>query len=108
MADNSATNKTLTLKDGRTLGYAEFGEPTGTPVIGFHGMPGSRLMMQTLEKAAQINSVRLIAPDRPGYGLSQANPHGTLLGYVDDVVQLVDALQLDRFAVLGVSGGGPY
>jgi pimeloyl-ACP methyl ester carboxylesterase len=108
MTNISTTSQTLKLKDGRILGYAEFGDPAGMPIIGFHGMPGSRLMMQTLEKAALINGVRLIAPDRPGYGLSQANQHGTLLGYIDDVVQLVDALQIDRFAVLGVSGGGPY
>ncbi len=108
MSRYSAADRTLTLKDGRSLGYAEFGEPAGIPIIGFHGMPGSRLMMKTLEKAALINGVRLIAPDRPGYGTSQANPHGTLLGYVDDVVQLADALQIERFTVLGVSGGGPF
>jgi pimeloyl-ACP methyl ester carboxylesterase len=103
-----ATDNTLTLKDGRILGYAEFGDPAGIPIIGFHGMPGSRLMMKTLDKAALINGVRLIAPDRPGYGISQANPHGTLLGYVDDIIELAAALQIDRFGVLGVSGGGPY
>jgi pimeloyl-ACP methyl ester carboxylesterase len=101
-------SKALTLKDGRTLGYAEFGDPAGLPIVGFHGMPGSRLMMKTLNKAALINGVRLIAPDRPGYGISQANTHGTLLGYVDDIVELTDALPIERFAVLGVSGGGPY
>jgi pimeloyl-ACP methyl ester carboxylesterase len=50
----------------------------------------------------------MIAPDRPGYGLSRPDKHGTLLGYVDDIVELADALKIDRFAVMGVSGGGPY
>ncbi len=108
MTNDSATGKTLALKDGRTLGYAEFGDPTGTPVIGFHGMPGSRLVMKSAEKAALASGAHLIAPDRPGYGISQANPHGTLLSYVDDVIELANALQIERFAVLGVSGGGPY
>jgi len=108
MANTSANGKTLTLKDGRTLGYAEYGVPTGTPIIGFHGMPGSRFVMESVDKAALTCGARLIAPDRPGYGLSQANPRGNLLGYVDDVIELADALQIDRFAVLGVSGGGPY
>lgn len=98
----------MTLKDGRTLGYAEYGESTGTPVIGFHGMPGSRLVMKSVEKAALAARARIIAPDRPGYGLSQPDKHGTLLGYVDDIVELADTLKIDRFAVMGVSGGGPY
>ena len=108
MANDSATSKTLTLKDGRTLGYAEFGDPAGIPIIGFHGTPDSRLMMKTMDKTALINGARLIAPDRPGYGTSQANTHTTLLGYIDDIIELTDSLQIDRFAVLGVSGGGLY
>jgi pimeloyl-ACP methyl ester carboxylesterase len=108
MSNDLTTSKTTRLKDGRTLGYAEYGDPLGIPVIGFHGMPGSRLVMKSVDKAALAAGARLIAPDRPGYGISQSHPHGTLLGYVDDIVQLADALQIDRFAVLGVSGGGPY
>lgn len=108
MVDDSADTKTVTLKDGRTLACVEYGAATGTPVIGFHGMPGSRLMMKAVEKAAFAAQARIIAPDRPGYGFSQPNKHGTLLGYVDDVLALADALKIDRFAVMGVSGGGPY
>ena len=108
MTNASATNKTLTLKSGRLLGYAEYGDPAGRPMVGFHGMPGSRLSMQMLDKAAVSHGVRLIAPDRPGYGLSQPDPRGSLLGYVDDVLELTAALQIERFGILGVSGGGPY
>jgi pimeloyl-ACP methyl ester carboxylesterase len=49
----------------------------------------------------------LICPDRPGYGNSTFRRR-SLVEYVDDVVQLADALGVDRFAVLGVSGGGPF
>ncbi len=108
MVSHSTDYRTLTLKDGRTLAYAEYGESTGTPIIGFHGMPGSRIVMKSVDKAALATHARLVAPDRPGYGFSQPNKHGTLLGYVDDVVELADALQIDRFAVMGISGGGPY
>ncbi len=38
-----ASDKAIVLKDGRTLGYAEYGDLTGTPIILFHGTPGSRL-----------------------------------------------------------------
>ena len=99
---------TLTLKDGRTLGYAEYGDPAGTPIIGFHGTPGSRLMMKAVEKAACLAGARIIAPDRPGYGLSQPAPDAALLAYADTVAELAEALGIERFAVMGVSGGGPY
>jgi pimeloyl-ACP methyl ester carboxylesterase len=101
-------HQTLTLKDKRVLSYAEYGVPTGLPLIGFHGMPGSRYVLKSAEEAACAAGVRLIAPERPGYGFSQVHPQGTLLSYTDDVLQLADALGLDRFAVMGVSGGGPY
>ena len=101
-------SKTMTLSDGRKLGYAEFGHPGGKPVIGFHGMPGSRLMMKAFEPAACALGVRLIAPDRPGYGLSDPHPRGTLLTYPKDVLEMAGGLGLNRFAVAGVSGGGPY
>ena len=101
-------SKTITLKSGRTLGYAEYGHPSGIPIIGFHGMPASRIMLKVFENAALASGARLIAPERPGYGLSQPSPAGTLLSYPDEVQELADALGLDRFTVMGVSGGGPY
>jgi pimeloyl-ACP methyl ester carboxylesterase len=100
--------KTITLRDGRVLAYAEYGPETGRPVFGFHGMPGSRYMMKTLEPAALALGVRLIAPERPGYGLSQPDPGADLLAYPGDIAELAQQLKLERFAVLGVSGGGPY
>ncbi len=108
MDSNLKSSKTLTLKDGRTLGYAEYGVPTGLPVFGFHGMPGSRLMMKAVEKAALASGARLIAPDRPGYGLSQPNRRASLLSYIDDMLELARALGVGQFAVIGASGGGPY
>ncbi len=99
---------TLMLNNGRTLSYAEYGDPDGLPMIGFHGMPGSRLVMKAFENTAEEAGVRLIAPERPGYGYSSPDPKGTLLGYSDDVAFLADALKLEQFVVLGASGGGPY
>ncbi len=98
----------LTLSDGRKLSYTEYGAPTGIPIIGFHGMPGSRYVMKALEPAALAAGARLIAPERPGYGLSDPHPRGELLTYPRDVAELAEALGIARFAALGVSGGGPY
>ncbi|HUS14301.1 MAG TPA: alpha/beta hydrolase [Chloroflexia bacterium] len=98
----------LPLPDGRTLGYAEYGDPAGRPVLFFHGTPGSRLTRHADEAIARVAGARVIAPDRPGYGLSSAQPGRTLLNWPADVAALANALGFDRFAVIGLSGGGPY
>lgn len=98
----------IRLNDGRRLGYAEWGDPGGRPLLYFHGWPGSRLEGRLADEVASAQGIRLIALDRPGMGLSQYQPHRTLTGWPDDVSELADDLGLDRFAVLGISGGGPY
>jgi pimeloyl-ACP methyl ester carboxylesterase len=108
-ADNRI-NQQITLADGRRLGYAEYGVPDGKPVFYFHGFPGSRVGWPAFDRGdftARLNA-RIIAVDRPGYGLSDAKHGRTFLEWPDDVVELADALALERFAVLGISGGGPY
>jgi pimeloyl-ACP methyl ester carboxylesterase len=99
---------TLTLKDGRRLGYASYGDPQGKPLFFFHGMPGSRLEGGLADEAAKKLGVRVIAADRPGYGLSDFVPRRTFLDWPADVLELAGALGIERFAVAGVSGGGPY
>jgi len=104
------TSKTIKLKDGRTLGYAEYGAPEGKPVFYFHGFPSSRVdwpMFDHGATAVELNA-RIIAVDRPGTGLSDFKRGREILDWPDDVIELADALHLDRFAVLGISGGGPF
>ena len=98
----------IRLHDNRLLGYAEYGVATGYPVIFFHGMPGSRLEGALGHEAAMRQNVHLVAPDRPGYGLSDFKPRRRILDWADDVVELAEALGIGRFAVAGISGGGPY
>jgi len=98
----------ITLSDGRKLGFAEFGDRQGRPVFYFHGFPGSRLEAKLAEKIALDTHVRFIGIDRPGFGLSEFKPQRTLLDWADDVSELADALQIDRFSILSISGGGPY
>lgn len=97
----------VTLPDGRTLAYAEYGTPDGTPVVYCHGTPGSRLLAAVFRDAAERRGVRLIAPDRPGVGRSDPDPDRTLGDWADDAAALADGLDIDDFAVLGFSGGGP-
>ncbi|HSH82371.1 MAG TPA: alpha/beta hydrolase [Herpetosiphonaceae bacterium] len=100
------TNQRVRLRDGRTLGYAEYGALRGTPVISFMGS-GTRVLRPPDHVTAE-KGVRLLVVERPGMGLSSFHPGRTLLDWPDDVVQLADALELERFAVIGASGAGPY
>jgi pimeloyl-ACP methyl ester carboxylesterase len=102
------TDKTIRLPDGRHLGYAEYGDPDGRPLLYFHGTLGSRLEPSHLDPLFRDLGVRVVAPERPGYGLSDVHPKPTLLGWVPDVEVLADRLHLERFALMGLSGGGPY
>lgn len=98
----------LSLRDGRRLGYARLGAPGGAPVYYFHGGNGSRIEAQWFEHAARKRGVELIAPDRPGFGLSDLQPRRRLLDWPADVAALADSLGHRRFAVFGLSGGGPH
>lgn len=95
------------LSDERRLAYAEYGEPTDAPGFLFHGLPGSRLAWGLLLGNLIPTGVRIIAPDRPGYGCSDPQPGRSLLDWADDVTELADILEIEKFAIVGVSGGGP-
>ena len=101
----------LELHDGRTVGYATWGDPEGTPVFIGHGTPGS-----CLERYAAIDDpewvhrrrVHFVGLDRPGYGYSDPWPEASLLDCSGDFVRVADDLGLERFAALGASAGAPY
>lgn len=99
--------KTIRLRDGRTCAFTEHGNLSGQPVLFVHGNPGSRNMRHPDESVAQSLGARIITPDRPGYGQSDFQPGRTYLDYPDDIAQLMDSLKIEKFAVLGVSAGGP-
>ena len=97
----------IQLPDKRQLAYAEYGEADGIPVFLFHGVPGSRLSWGLIPDNPFPPSLRIIAPDRPGYGKSDPKPCRTLLDWTDDIARLADSLGIEKFAVVGISGGGP-
>lgn len=96
------------LSDGRRLGYAEYGDIQGRPLFFFHGQPGNRLFRHPDDALTSSLGIRLINLDRPGYGLSDFQPERRLVDWPKDGCELADALEIDRFAVLGFSAGGPY
>lgn len=101
-------SQTFSLPDGRVLGYAEYGLPNGYPVFYFHGFPTSRLEARGTGAIARRRGLRIIAVDRPGFGLSTFQPQRRITDWPTDVQAFARHLQLDKFAVLGISGGGPY
>lgn len=106
---STACTQRLTLADGRQLGYAEYGVPGGIPVLFCHGAPGSRLsIFPELGQAAAARGLRIIAPDRPGYGLSTFKHRHSLLDWVSDARELLTALAIDRCKVIGFSMGSMY
>lgn len=98
----------ITLPDGRRLAYAEYGNPAGTPVLYFHGSPGSRFEAELAHEAGRAARVRVIAPERPGYGASDFQPDRRFDDWPRDVAVLADVLGLDAFAIIGLSGGAPH
>jgi len=98
----------MDLPDGRELAWLETGKARGASIFVFHGTPGSRLQVTYDEKTIAESGVRCIAPDRPGYGHSSFHRGRTLSDWSADVASLADHLKIDRFGVIGISGGGPH
>ncbi len=103
----SDSGRQIRLDDGRLLGLAEYGDLAGKPIFFCHGTPSSRLVHPDASITAEMG-VRLIALDRPGCGLSDFQRNRRFLDWPDDVAEVADRLGLDRFGMVGVSGGGPY
>ena len=74
----------------------------------FPGGGDSRLTRHPDDSIAAELGVRLLAVERPGCGLSDRARRRTLADWARDVEELADALELERFAVLGWSAGGPH
>ena len=98
----------LTLSGGRRLGWAEYGDPAGRPVLAFHGLPGSRRQRHPDDGIARSLGARMVHLERPGFGMSDPAPGRTLGGWARDVAEACDLMGIERIRIAGVSGGGPY
>src|SRR5262245_3835275 len=103
-----AADRVLRLADGRALGFRIYGDAEGRPLLFLHGTPGSRLKFVIGHEAGQELGLALVAPDRWGYGLSDVPAKPSLPAFAGDMAALMDHLGYRRFAVGGISGGGPY
>ena len=98
----------ITLPDGRWLRWHEFGDLGGAPVIYTAGTPVSGLGGRFYDEPARAAGLRWISPDKPGYGGSDYQRKRTVVGWADDLAALARHLGLERFALAGESGGGPF
>ena len=97
------------VAEGRVLAWAEYGHPDGDPVLWFHGTPGARHQIPpTVDRVALERGFRVIAVERPGSGRSTDHHYHRIVDFAPDVAALLDGLDLERVAVVGLSGGGPY
>ncbi len=96
------------LRDGRSLSYAQYGDPRGFPIVSAHGGLACRLDVEAAASVAAQSGVRLISADRPGVGRSDPQPGRTILDWARDLGELLDLLAIDRFAAMGWSLGGQY
>ncbi len=97
----------LTLSDGFRLCFAEYGDSTGKPVLMFHGNPGSRLAWGLMPGSPFMDGLRIIAPDRPGYGQTEFKKNA-LERWPQDMRELLNHLKIESATVFGPSGGAPY
>ena len=103
--------ETFVLKDGRTLAYARYGAVNDTsrpPIFYCNGTPGSHPECGLLDAPARKLGLQLIGIDRPGFGDSSSQDNRTLLQWPVDVLELADHLDVDKFSIIGLSGGGPH
>jgi pimeloyl-ACP methyl ester carboxylesterase len=104
----AVVRRDLRLTDGRTLCAYDAGGEGEVALVWHHGSPQSGAPLPPLLEAAAPRGFRLVSYGRPSYGGSTPRPGRDVASAAGDVAQLADALGLERFAVMGASGGGPH
>lgn len=105
---NVRENQTVEIDGGQRFGLAVYGAEDGLPVFALHGAPASRYMFDVADEPARQMGLTLYCVDRPGYGLSPMDEVPSLASRADTLIKVADALRLENFILLGVSGGSPY
>ena len=97
------------MRDGRRLGFAEFGSPSGPAIIWMHGTPGARRQIPVEARAyADREGLRIIGVDRPGIGSSTPHVYESVLDWTEDPAMVADTLGIDKMHLIGLSGVAPY
>jgi pimeloyl-ACP methyl ester carboxylesterase len=108
MLPEGVSDGSVDVGGGRSFSYRAFGAADGHPLIALHGTPGSRLKFAAADKVARAVGIRVIAPDRWGYAATSQHPAPSLARFAEDLGRFAERLGVERFSLLGVSGGGPF
>ena len=109
--DRPKLEGSIAVGDTRTrrIGFSEFGNPEGPAIVWLHGTPGARRQIPSeAREYAEIRGFRLIGLDRPGVGSSTAHSYDSIADFAQDFQTVLNTLGIDKFSVIGLSGGGPY
>lgn len=102
------TEYQIQLSDGRKMGYAEYGDPQGKPVVLCHSPYGCRYEKPLVDDALYEHKIRLIVPDRPGTGLSDPKVFAGYTGWISDLKQLQNHLKIQQFGIAGYCTGSLF
>jgi pimeloyl-ACP methyl ester carboxylesterase len=102
------TDHTLQLRDGRTVGWTQSGDPEGRPVLRVPGTPGSRWTVRADQQPWLDRRLLMITTERPGYGVSTVLPGRGFAEHADDTAVILDQLGIEQLPVYGASGGAPH
>src|SRR3954468_3432626 len=104
----NAPSHSLKLANGSAVALSHYGDPRGVPVFFCHGWPSSRTMAELSHDAARDLGARIISPDRPGIRDSLFQSDRRLIDWPPLLKEIADRMGIDRFRILGISGGAPY
>ena len=105
---HESEERRMRLSDGRGLAFSDSGDASGHPVIFMHGIAGSRHLRHPDDDVLMREGIRLIIPERPGSGDSEAQPERRVTDWAQSIAELADHLGLQQFSVLGYSAGTSY
>ncbi|MCB1685572.1 MAG: alpha/beta fold hydrolase [Pseudomonadales bacterium] len=98
----------MILPDGRRIAYRTYGDPMGEPVVFFHESIGSSRLPPGTDADAKRRNLHLIAPERPGFGLSDGDPDCDYRSVCDDLQALLSHLRIQRATLIGNLSGGAF
>ncbi len=107
MNNVDSTIQIFKLNDGRNLSFVEFGDSEGIPIFYFHGQNSSCQEIRLFIGENKLKNCRIIAVNRPGISLSDFVNY-KILDFPDDIIELADSMNIEKFTVLGGSGGAPF
>tara|TARA_Y100001935_G_scaffold7827_1_gene5897 strand:- start:782 stop:1819 length:1038 start_codon:yes stop_codon:yes gene_type:complete len=97
--------------NNKTIYYIDDGKDTDTPVVFIGGLGTSVRAIRLLDFLRSYREelgLRFISIERNGFGQTPFNPDFNMNTYIQDVIAILNHLDIEKFSLFGISGGGPY